>query len=52
MESAVDCSGGWRLQRNQRDSQDPGLSAAREAAWRSPAGKRPPATEINGIEEN
>ncbi|QUW21547.1 hypothetical protein JSQ81_17390 [Sporosarcina sp. Marseille-Q4063] len=31
-----------------RDSRDPGQSVAKEAARRSPAGKRPPATEING----
>jgi hypothetical protein len=44
----VDWSGGWRLQRNQRDRRDPGLSVAREAARRSPAGTRPPGTEIDG----
>lgn len=48
----VDCSGGWRLPRNQRDSRDPGLSVAREAARRSTAGKRPPGTEINGLNKN
>jgi hypothetical protein len=32
---------------NKRDGRDPGLSVAREAARRSPAGKRPPATEIH-----
>ena len=43
---------GFRLlDRNQRESRDPGLSVAREAARRSPAGKRPPGTEINGILE-
>ena len=45
----VDWSGGRRLPREKRDGRDPGLSAAREAAWRSPAGKRPPVTEINGL---
>jgi hypothetical protein len=28
----IDWSGGWRLQREKRDSRDPGLSAAKEAA--------------------
>jgi hypothetical protein len=35
MESIVDCSVGWRLQRAHR-----------------PRGKRPPETEINGLEKN
>ena len=48
MESVVDWSGGWRLPRNQRDSRDP-QERSDEEAWRSPAGKRPPGTEINGL---
>jgi hypothetical protein len=55
----VDCSEGRRLQRNQRSAKEKfALSLAEtlqersdEAARRSPAGKRPPVTKINGIVE-
>ncbi len=50
MKFIVDWSAGRRLPREKRDRRDPGLSVAREAARRSPAGKRTlsaRSTEIN-----